>query len=346
MRLPNGTRLQSRARTRLTLVAALVAGWVVSFCAMAASIAATGSWSPTIGQSNACTPSGCLPGCADSCAAGNDLQSTYESGADIVTLDVDVDVEGVTYEVQVRRDNSWAGTRQTRDWAISVGARRTTGSGDCTTCAGGTEYQTVTTSYAALFTLTADGSDIPIQIELTGFGIYCPIQAYATLLSFRLVRVSDGALLATAGDCSVNATVERILYFSPGAAPGNQTTLTISSAVAGSPPATVYTSDAKYKITTNGTASDASQKITGSITSALPAGVTLAIRLTPPPGGAYQASGGSYVVMSNTQAHDLVLGIESTAEKGLTVACRLEATAAAGVVALGSTDLTLTIVVT
>ena len=111
--------------------------------------------------------------------------------------------------------------------------------------------------------------------------------------------------------------------------------LTITTAAAGSDPTSVSDASASWAVTTNQTGA----KITGSIASALPAGVTLSVALTAPSGGS--TSAGSQAL--STTAVDLVTGLTKLAQGGLGVTYTLGATAAAGVVASTSRVVTYTI---
>ena len=110
--------------------------------------------------------------------------------------------------------------------------------------------------------------------------------------------------------------------------------LTITTAVAGANPTTVTNSTARWHYTTNQTGA----KITGSIATAMPAGLTLSVNLAAPTGGVslgYRALG--------TVAVDLVTGVTKRNQINRVVNYRLAATAAAGVVASSTRVVTYTI---
>ena len=109
--------------------------------------------------------------------------------------------------------------------------------------------------------------------------------------------------------------------------------LVINTATAGVDPAAA-TATASWAVTTNQTGS----KITASIGSAMPTGVTLAVTLAAPTGG---TSAGAQAL--TTTAVDLVTGLTKVAEGALGVTYSLSATAAAGVVASTSRTVTYTI---
>lgn len=109
--------------------------------------------------------------------------------------------------------------------------------------------------------------------------------------------------------------------------------LVINTAAAGSNPSTVSTT-ASWAVTTNQT----NAKITASIGSAMPAGVTLSANLTAPTGG---SSAGSLAL--STTSVDLVTSITKVAQGSLSVGYSLAATAAAGVVSSTTRTVTYTI---
>lgn len=109
--------------------------------------------------------------------------------------------------------------------------------------------------------------------------------------------------------------------------------LTISTATAGSAP-TSATANATWAVTTNQTGA----KITASINSAMPSGLTLSVDLTAPTGG---SSAGIQAL--GTTAVDVVTGITQLAESGLNLTYTLDAATTAGVVASASRTVTYTI---
>ena len=109
--------------------------------------------------------------------------------------------------------------------------------------------------------------------------------------------------------------------------------LVINTATAGVDPSAA-TATATWAVTSNQTGS----KITASIGSAMPAGVTLGVTLAAPTGA---TSAGAQAL--STTAVDLVTGITKIAEGALGVTYSLTATAAAGVVSSTSRTVTYTI---
>ncbi len=110
--------------------------------------------------------------------------------------------------------------------------------------------------------------------------------------------------------------------------------LTITTAVAGSAPTSVTDVTASWAVTTNQTGA----KITASIPTAMPAGLTLSSSLATPAGG----TSAGYLALS-TVAVDLVTGITKLAQGSLGVSYKLDATAAAGVVTSATRVVTYTI---
>jgi hypothetical protein len=110
--------------------------------------------------------------------------------------------------------------------------------------------------------------------------------------------------------------------------------LVINTAVAGSAPSAASDVTATWAVTTNQSGS----KITASIGSAMPAGLTLSVGLAAPTGG---SSNG--LTALSTSAVDLVTGITKLAQGTLGVTYQLDATVAAGVVASTSRTVTYTI---
>lgn len=109
--------------------------------------------------------------------------------------------------------------------------------------------------------------------------------------------------------------------------------LTINTATAGSAP-TAATASATWAVTTNQTGA----KITASINSNMPAGLTLSANLGAPAG----ATSAGATTLSSTSV-DMVTGITKIAEGALSIGYSLSATAAAGVVSSASRTVTYTI---
>ncbi|HVH12562.1 MAG TPA: hypothetical protein VM759_05905 [Longimicrobium sp.] len=109
--------------------------------------------------------------------------------------------------------------------------------------------------------------------------------------------------------------------------------LVVNAATAGNA-LTSATASGTYAITTNG----ADRKITASIDSNLPTGVTLTVTLGAPTGA---TSAGA--VTLGTTAQDVVTGISTVNESGLAIDYGLSASITAGVVPAGNRTVTYTV---
>ena len=109
--------------------------------------------------------------------------------------------------------------------------------------------------------------------------------------------------------------------------------LIVNTATAGSNPTSASDASSSWAVTTN----QSGAKITASINSNLPAGLTLSVQLGAPAG---TTSIGNSL---STTSVDLVTGITKLAQGGLGVTYSLDATPAAGVVASTSRTVTYTI---
>lgn len=148
-------------------------------------------------------------------------------------------------------------------------------------------------------------------------------------LAAALAGLSHPAAAQTATQ-TVTFEVQAVNQLSVSGDPG---ALTISTATAGSAPSSATNASTTWAITTN----ESNKKVTASINSAMPAGVTLTLTLSAPSGAASSA------VTLGTLAQDAVTGITKLNESGLTVTYGLDATSAAGTV--GSTTRTVTLTI-
>lgn len=110
--------------------------------------------------------------------------------------------------------------------------------------------------------------------------------------------------------------------------------LTITTAAAGAAPTSVTDVTATWAVTTN----QSGAKITASIPTAMPAGLTLSTNLAAPTGG----TSAGFKALGVT-AVDVVTGITKVAQGAMGVTYKLDATPAAGVVASASRVVTYTI---
>jgi hypothetical protein len=149
------------------------------------------------------------------------------------------------------------------------------------------------------------------------------------LATMALVVGASSAATAQTATQSVAFQVDAINQIAFSGSPS----LVINTATAGSNP-TSATAAATWAVTTNQT----NAKITASIGSAMPAGLTLSVDLSAPAGG---SSAG--VTVLGTIAVDLVTSITKLAQNGIAVGYSLDATPTAGVIASTSRTVTYTI---
>lgn len=151
--------------------------------------------------------------------------------------------------------------------------------------------------------------------------------ALAVAISFAAAPAAYGQFTASqAITFSISAINQIAFVGSP--------TLTVTTAAAGAAPSSVTNATATWAVTTN----QSGAKITASIPTNLPAGVTLSSSLAAPTG----ATSAGFKALS-TVATDVVTGITKVAQSLMVVTYRLDATAAAGVVTSQSRTVTYTI---
>ena len=155
------------------------------------------------------------------------------------------------------------------------------------------------------------------------------MKAYRFLV---LLVLAVGAPSAASGQSATQVVTFQVDAINQIAFTGSPS-LVINAAAAGADPSAA-TATATWAVTTNQTGA----KITASIGSAMPAGVTMTVNLAAPAGA---SSAGA--VSLGTTAVDVVTGITKTAQGALSVGYSLTATAAAGVVASTTRTVTYTI---
>jgi hypothetical protein len=150
-------------------------------------------------------------------------------------------------------------------------------------------------------------------------------------------RILSAMALMVAATSAASAQVTQVVTFQVNAinqiAFSGSPSLLINTATAGSAP-TSATANASWAVTSN----QSGAKITASINSAMPAGLTLSANLSAPTGG---TSAGSSAL--GTTAVDVVTGITKVAEGSLGVVYSLDATPAAGVQSSTTRTVTYTI---
>ena len=149
------------------------------------------------------------------------------------------------------------------------------------------------------------------------------------LVTMALIAGVAGAASAQTATQSVTFQVDAINQIALSGSPS----LVVNTATAGSAPTTA-TATASWAVTTNQT----SAKITASIGSAMPTGLTLQVNLAAPSGA---SSAGAQTL--STTAVDVVTGITKLSQASMSVSYSLAATAAAGVVSSTTRTVTYTI---
>ena len=149
------------------------------------------------------------------------------------------------------------------------------------------------------------------------------------LATLALVALSATAASAQTANQTVTFQVDAINQIAFTGSPS----LVINTATAGSGPANA-TATASWAVTTN----QSGAKITGSLNSNMPAGLTLSVDLAAPAGASSAGAQGL-----STVAVDLVTSITQLAQGALSVGYTLSATPAAGVVASTTRTVTYTI---
>ena len=150
------------------------------------------------------------------------------------------------------------------------------------------------------------------------------------MMSALLIVAAVGSAGAQTATQTITFQVDAINQVSVAGTP----TLTISAAVAGGAPTSATSTGNTWAVTTN----QSGAKITASIGSGMPSGVTLSANMAAPSGGTsagYQALG--------TTAVDLVTGITKLNASGLSLSYKLDATAAAGTMSSTTRVVTYTI---
>ena len=156
----------------------------------------------------------------------------------------------------------------------------------------------------------------------------------AILVALSMVFIAGPVMAGDKAIQTVSFVVGAINDISVSGDPG---TMFVSAAIAGSEPEEVSDASTTYSITS--TASTDNKKITASINTPMPNGVTLKINLDAPTGA---TSSGDVDISNATNSVDVVTAIDSIAESGKTITYKLGATVAAGVVS-DSKTVTLTI---
>lgn len=150
------------------------------------------------------------------------------------------------------------------------------------------------------------------------------------LFALAALALAANAAQAQTAQQTVTFQVDAINQISVAGTPS----LSITTAVAGSAPTAVTSTGHTWAVTTNQTGA----KITASIASAMPTGLTLSATMGAPSGA---TSAGQKSL--GTTAVDMVTGITKLNATGLSLSYQLDATAAAGVVSSSTRVVTYTI---
>ena len=157
-------------------------------------------------------------------------------------------------------------------------------------------------------------------------------------MKFTKLCAAAGALSFVASAAAFAQTATQIVTFQVNAinqiSVAGAPSLTITTAVAGSAPTSVTDNVSTWAVTTN----QSTAKITGSLSAAMPAGLTLSANLGAPAG----ATSAGLTALTAT-AVDLVTGITKLNASGLGLTYQLDATSAAGVVSSSTRTVTYTI---
>jgi hypothetical protein len=153
-------------------------------------------------------------------------------------------------------------------------------------------------------------------------------------LTSLVALLSLGLQPAFAGSTATQTVTYQVAAINELSVSSPTVSLVVNAATAGGAPNAVTDATTTYAITTNET----NRKITGSINSNMPSGVTLSATLGAPTG----ATSGGKMTLSTTAA-DLVTGVSTLNETGKAITYELSATSAAGVVPSATKTVTLTI---
>jgi hypothetical protein len=152
----------------------------------------------------------------------------------------------------------------------------------------------------------------------------------ARYLSIAAVSLAAASAQAQTATQTVTFQVSAINQIGVSGAPS----LVINTAVPGSAPTAATSAGNTWAVTTNQTGA----KVTASIASNMPAGLTLSANMGAPAGA---TSAGQQSL--STTAVDMVTGITKVNASGLSLSYQLDATTAAGVVPSGTRVVTFTI---
>jgi len=154
----------------LSAIAAPLLLWGASWAAI--SISAVGTWSETVDQAD-------LAG-----APGSNLNTTYESATDQVSIDISGTVPAPpadNWRVDVKKtDTTWHSD-------LHLHLKRTSDGTGPGTISGGSSYLEVTDTYAEFFGGANDRTGIYLQLKITGVSVSVPANTYSTTIYYTVV---------------------------------------------------------------------------------------------------------------------------------------------------------------
>lgn len=159
------------------------------------------------------------------------------------------------------------------------------------------------------------------------------------MISYRIAFAAAAASLFVSGAAHAQSTASHNVSYSVSAinqiAVTGAPSLSITTATAGSAPASVTDATSSWAITTNQT----TKKLTASLNTAMPTGVTLEVSAAAPSG----ATGAGFQTLG-TSSVDVVTAISQVAGSGMALTYRLSATLAAGAITSATKTVTYTLV--
>ena len=142
----------------------------VPTAALSGNIAITGSWSETIDANDLVA------------GAGSTVNSTYESAADAITVDLTAIGVGDSWDIEISMtEGTWSSN-------FTLWARRTSAGTGPGTVSGGMSYQEITSTPTTLFSGTGSRNDIEVQLQLTGVALSEPLGANDCTVTYDLIE--------------------------------------------------------------------------------------------------------------------------------------------------------------
>jgi len=144
---------------------------IPTLTAWAISITIFGSWTETIDVNDLIA------------GAGSDLQSTYASASDAITVDIGDVSPPSRWRVDIKKvDGNWHGS-------FAIDARRTSDGSGSGKINAGTAYQEITDIDNVFFDGSKTRSGIGIQLRLRGVSITVPPATYTTTIYYTAVDI-------------------------------------------------------------------------------------------------------------------------------------------------------------